>query len=123
MSTREQSTASPCCQTSKNLSTKSNIAANASSAAVKTHSGPKTRITLNYDVGFSNALYLRGQGANLSWDKGILLKNVKADEWVWETNVPFTSCEFKVLINDTEYEIGQNHTLTCGASIRYTPQF
>lgn len=123
MSTKEQPTMGTCCKTQKNFSTKSHITAAANNAAPKTHSGPKTRITLNFDVGFSNALYLRGQGANLSWDKGILLKNVKADEWVWETNVPFTSCEFKVLMNDTEYEVGQNHTLTCGASICYTPQF
>jgi hypothetical protein len=122
MSTKEHLTKAPSSQTPKSLTAKDNVVANAS-ASVKTHSGPKTRITLNFDVGFPNAIYLRGQGANLSWDKGILLKNVKADEWVWETNVPFTSCEFKVLINDTQYELGQNHTLTCGASIRYTPQF
>lgn len=123
MSAKEQPTMGTCCKTQKNLATKSNITAVANHAAPKTHSGPKTRITLNIDVGFSNALYLRGQGANLSWDKGILLKNIKADEWVWETNVPFTSCEFKVLVNDVTYEVGQNHTLTCGASICYTPQF
>lgn len=108
-------------QSVKNL--KGNSVANTNTPSVKTHSGPKTRITLNYDVGFSNTLYVRGQGANLSWEKGIMLKNIKADEWVWETNVPFTSCEFKVLINDSIYETGQNHTLTCGASIRYTPKF
>lgn len=123
MSTKEHTMKPSCCQTPKSQLTKSNIAADTSSTSVKTHSGPKTRITINYDAGFPNGLYLRGHGANLSWDKGILLKNVKADEWIWETNVPFTSCEFKVLINDSQYEIGQNHTLTCGASIRYTPNF
>jgi hypothetical protein len=124
MSTKEQPTMGTCCKTQKNVATKSksNIAV-ANNATLKTHSGPKTRITLKFDVGFSNALYLRGQGANLSWEKGILLKNVNADEWIWETNVPFTFCEFKVLVNDDTYEIGQNHTLTCGASICYTPQF
>ena len=85
--------------------------------------GPKTRITIHFDVGFPNALYLRGEGADLSWDKGLLLKNVKADEWIWETNKPFTTCQFKILINDCEYEIGENHLLTCGASVHYTPKF
>jgi hypothetical protein len=85
--------------------------------------GPTTRITIQYDVGFSNSIFIRGKGATLSWDKGLPLKNTKANEWVWETTIPFTTCEFKVLINDKEYEIGDNHLLTCGASIHYTPKF
>lgn len=92
-------------------------------SSVEQKKGPKTRITVKYDIGFGNQLYLRGKGASLSWDKGLLLKNIKNDEWVWETNQTFTSCEFKVLINDMRYEIGDNHTLTCGACIQYTPKF
>ena len=34
-----------------------------------------TRIVINYDVGFSNNLFIRGNGANLSWSKGIMLRN------------------------------------------------
>ncbi len=83
----------------------------------------KTRVIVKYDVGFSNFLTIRGKGANLSWEKGILLKNNKNDEWVWETEIPFTQCEFKVLINDISFETGDNHPLQCGASIQYTPQF
>jgi hypothetical protein len=85
--------------------------------------GPKTRITIKYDVGFNNSLYLRGKGANLSWDKGTPLKNVKFDEWIWETQLPFTNLEFKVLINDRQYENGPNHMLASGADIHYTPYF
>ncbi|QLH35358.1 MAG: hypothetical protein HWD61_03700 [Parachlamydiaceae bacterium] len=50
-------------------------------------------------------------------------KNVKADEWVWETNLSFNKCEFKVLINDRQYELGENHKLQCGTSFEYTPHF
>jgi hypothetical protein len=82
-----------------------------------------TRIIINYDVGFNNSLYIRGHGANLSWDKGILLKNTKSDEWVWETECAFPNAEFKILINDKTYEVGQNHPLQCGSTIRYKPQF
>ncbi len=85
--------------------------------------GPKTRITIRYDVGFGNLIYLRGKGANLSWERGVQLRNVKSDEWVWETETAFTSCEFKVLINDKIYELGDNHTLNCGTSIHYSPKF
>lgn len=85
--------------------------------------GPNTRIIVKYDVGFNNSIYLRGDGADLSWERGIMLKNVKSDEWIWETNVPFTKCEFKVLINDRQYELGENHRLQCGTSFEYTPSF
>lgn len=83
----------------------------------------RTRITVKYDVGFSNQLYIRGKGANLSWDKGQPLKNVKPDEWVWETDAHFTNCEFKILINDRVYENGDNHHLNTGSNLLYTPHF
>lgn len=82
-----------------------------------------TRIVINYDVGFSNNLFIRGNGANLSWSKGIMLRNTGSDEWTWEMNQTFDSCEFKVLVNDSHYEQGDNHLLTCGDCIQYTPQF
>jgi len=83
----------------------------------------KTHIIIHYDVGFNNQIYLRGAGANLSWDKGVKLKNTKADEWIWETDLPFNLCEFKVLINDQIYETGENHRITTGNSMRYAPKF
>ncbi|PJD94195.1 MAG: hypothetical protein CK425_11875 [Parachlamydia sp.] len=83
----------------------------------------KTRIIIQYDVGFNNHIYLRGAGANLSWDKGLKLKNIKADEWLWETDQPFNQCEFKALINDQIYETGENHQITSGNSASYAPKF
>lgn len=86
-------------------------------------SAAKTRVTIKFDVGFPNQLYIRGKGANLSWDKGQPLLNIKADEWLWETEAPFTQCEFKILINDRVYENGENHQIHSGSSIVYTPHF
>lgn len=89
-------------------------------------SSPKkkvTKITIKYDVGFNNIVYIRGEGADLSWKKGKPLKNVKADEWVWESDKPFSQMEFKVLINDEKYEAGENHHLAGGSTISYTPSF
>lgn len=82
-----------------------------------------TQVVIKYDVGFGNTLTIRGQGAGLSWDKGIQLKNVKPNEWVWETNATFAIAEFKVLINDRIYETGPNHPIKCDAKIQYTPRF
>ena len=82
-----------------------------------------TKITLKYDVGYNNHMYLRGNGVNLKWDVGVLLKNTKYDEWVWESKTPFSSLEFKALINDQQYELGENHKITYGSTIKYTPKF
>ncbi len=83
----------------------------------------KSAIRVKYDVGFSNNLYIRGQGPGLSWVEGVPLKNVAADEWIWETCESFNSCEFKVLINDKQYENGENHFLPPGATVQYIPRF
>lgn len=93
-----------------------------SSLSPQTSSG-KTKVTIKYNAGFPNQLFIRGKGANLSWEKGQPLKNTKPDEWVWETDTRFSSCEFKILINDTIYETGENHLLNEGANILYTPSF
>ncbi len=92
-------------------------------AEIKKNSSSKTTIKVKFDVGFSNALYIRGEGKGLSWDHGILLKNTKADEWTWENNEAFGSYEFKILINDRIYENGKNHQLKAGESFSYTPNF
>lgn len=83
----------------------------------------KTRIHVRYDVGFSNSLSIRGKGANLSWERGVPLKNIKPDLWVWETELPATVIEFKILLNDRVYEEGSNRTLKSGSQVEYTPKF
>lgn len=118
--------ASECCMGTSPCSSKEPSMAHSHAVhpqAVETRKGPKTRIVVKFDVGFSNTLSIRGHGANLSWERGLPLKNIKSDEWVWETDLPFTAGEFKVLINDRQYEAGENHKLNCGAVIQYTPRF
>lgn len=104
-------------------SASSNNAEKQSTSTLDRKGSNKTRVTIKHNVGFGNQLYIRGKGANLSWEKGVLLKNVKPDEWMWETDTNFTSCEFKILINDKDYEKGENHQIPYGASVAYTPHF
>jgi hypothetical protein len=80
-------------------------------------------VRVKYDCGFPNNLFIRGTGAGLSWEKGLPLKNVKPNEWVWETKEPFTLCEFKVLINDRSFERGENRLLAFGEQLTYIPIF
>ncbi len=84
----------------------------------------KTKITVKYDCGIPNSLYIRGEGAEtLSWDQGISLTNISPDEWVWETERPCTHIEFKILLNDNRYEIGENHIVKYGAIETINPCF
>lgn len=82
-----------------------------------------TRILIKCDVGFGNYLTIRGQGADLSWDKGTPLKNIKQDEWLFETEKTFSEIEFKVLINDLTFETGQNHFIKHGNHLQYPAKF
>lgn len=112
---------SSCSSPSKSGSSRD--ASSTSLLSFDSHKKGKTRIVVKYDVGFNNQLFVRGKGANLSWERGILLKNVKNDEWIWETDMPVTNGEFKVLINDQNYEAGENHPLKSGMTMEYTPRF
>jgi len=84
-----------------------------------------TKVVIKFNCGFSNKLYIRGEGIKgLSWEKGTLMKCTKADEWVWETDNAFKNkAQVKVLINDKEYELGENHTIDCGKSFTFSPRF
>ena len=84
----------------------------------------KTRIVVQVDSNFPSVIYLRGEGfSDLSWEKGIELKQEKPNEWVFETDTPFSTAEFKVLVNDKTYEMGESHPLYPGASVRINPRF
>jgi len=82
-----------------------------------------SKVEVHYDAGFGNALFIRGKGAGLNWEKGVALKNVSPDIWMWETDNSFESCTFKLLLNDVQYETGENHFLQFGGIVHYTPRF
>ncbi len=83
-----------------------------------------TKVMVKIDVGFKNALYIRGNAPGLSWQKGKLMKNMGPDSWFWETDAPIgKDREFKVLINDQTYEDGENHKLSPGTTVQFTPRF
>lgn len=94
-----------------------------STSSKATAPSTKTMLYVRCNTGFSNMLFIRGQGANLSWNKGIPLKNIQADLWLFETDVPFSQAEFKILFNDQVYEEGANRTVRCGSQIEFCPKF
>ncbi len=100
-------------------------AAKASKPATSAKPGaPVTIIIAKYDVGIGKDLYIRGEGAGLSWDAGILMENVGSDVWVWTTNqIAEGLIAFKFLINDEIWSAGDNMSASVGETTTLTPYF
>ena len=83
----------------------------------------KTSIIARVDVGFGNQLYIRGTGADLSWEKGLPLENVSAYEWAFATTKANSDVTFKFLINDELWAEGDNIIVAKGATSISSPVF
>ncbi len=83
----------------------------------------KTSIIARVDVGFGNSLYLRGEGAGLSWDKGVQLDNTSPYEWAFSSTTAKGDVTFKFLINDEIWAEGENLTVAKGDTSISSPVF
>lgn len=83
----------------------------------------ETSLIARVDVGFGNSLYVRGEGAGLSWEKGTLLENVTPYEWALKTTKAKGPVTFKFLINDELWAEGENITVAAGETSVSTPAF
>ena len=83
----------------------------------------KTRIAARIDVGFGNALYMRGEGAGLSWDRGLLLSCVADDLWEIVLGESAQPILFKFLVNDLSWSVGPDYSVAAGTSVTLTPEF
>lgn len=81
-----------------------------------------TIIDVKYDVGFGNALFLRGQGGGLTWEQGVPLVCVDGKTWRWSGKVkdPLT---FKLLVNDKIWSAGNDLTVKPGQKLEVKPVF
>lgn len=83
---------------------------------------PTTIIEAKIDVGFGNQLFLRGQGAGLSWDRGQPLQCVDGQTWRW--SAPTTDpLRFKLLLNDRIWAQGEDITADPGKCVGIAPRF
>ena len=90
--------------------------------AKKTAAEATTSIIARVDVGFGNALYVRGEGAGLSWTKGTALENTTPYEWTFKSTKK-GDVTFKFLINDELWAEGENITLEAGSESISSPTF
>lgn len=82
-----------------------------------------TTITARIDIGFGNALYLRGEGADLSWDRGTLMNCVADNCWSLELPASTRPVIFKFLVNDLSWSAGQDYVVASGDTLAITPTF
>ena len=59
----------------------------------------------------------------MSWNKGVPLKNVGQDLWIWDTSESFDNFEYKIVLNDVEWEKGPNHRSHHGKKEEILPRF
>jgi len=107
------------------------VATPAPAAPVKAASAPPTPIVTaaapitieaKINVGFGNKLFVRGQGAGLSWDHGIPLECV--DSQTWRLIVPAKDkLQFKLLLNDSVWAQGEDVVAAPGKKVEVTPAF
>jgi hypothetical protein len=81
-----------------------------------------TTIEVKRDVGFGNAVFLRGQGGGLTWERGMPLACVDAQTWRW-SGVTKDPIQFKVLINDKIWSAGNDLKIAPGQKMEVAPEF
>lgn len=85
-------------------------------------STPVTTIEAKIDVGFGNNLFLRGQGAGLSWERGIPLTCVDGKTWQWTARAG-DKLTFKLLLNDAVWAKGNDLVAVPGQKVEVAPAF
>lgn len=59
-----------------------------------------TRVLVTAYIGIGNRVFIRGEGAGLSWDKGVPLQFVSIGKWRWENSEASGPVRFKLYKND-----------------------
>ena len=85
--------------------------------------GPPTVVEAWIDVGLGNAVFIRGEGDGLSWDKGKPLDCVDGKRWLWSAKQATARVVFKLLLNDEVWCKGGDLTVEPGGKIDVIPSF
>ena len=101
---------------------KSPATAGAPAALVKPK-GSRVSINAKIDIGFGNSLFVRGDGAGLSWEKGAPLSCTSGDTWTIVLSGVEKPFAFKFLINDEAWSADPNFEAAPGDTVTVTPVF
>ena len=82
-----------------------------------------TTVIAKIDVGYGNRLFIRGNGPDLNWDRGLEMENITHNEWSITANEIQEDIEVKFLINDRVWSLGDNLVLQAGEKLVFEPNF
>ncbi len=82
-----------------------------------------TRIVAHVDVGWGRMLYIRGEGAGLSWEQGVPMLCENDTEWHWLAETGDGPISFKFLIDDRLWALGENISINAGDVHISEPRF
>lgn len=92
---------------------------------IELHSDPvtlSTPITIQYPARVGEHLYIRGEGSGLTWEQRVPLINIDAN--TWQLRQPMQGeFKFKILLNNEEWETGNDHLAKGGDEISVYPVF
>ena len=80
-----------------------------------------TLLTVRYDAGFGNSLFVRGQHP-LNWRGGTPLTSLGGDLWQIQLDLA-RPCQAKILLNDEEWSVGDNYLLKPARETEVYPYF
>jgi len=83
----------------------------------------ETSITATAYVGIGNKLYLRGEGAGLSWEKGTPLQFLAIGKWGWSTSEADEPISCHLYKNDEEPALDGKVTVQPGEKVELSPRF
>jgi len=81
------------------------------------------KIRAQIDIGFGNELYIRGNSAGLSWDKGIQMNCMNNDMWTFTLVGVTEPVAFKFLVNDLTWSTGEDYVVSPGIDFIIQPTF
>lgn len=81
------------------------------------------KIKAQIDIGFGNALTIRGSGAGLNWDKGVAMNCVNDDLWSLTLVGVSGPVTFKFLVNDLTWSAGEDYVAQPGDELMLVPAF
>jgi hypothetical protein len=84
---------------------------------------PLTIVEASAQLNPGDALFIRGQGEGLNWEKGQRLSRLDASTWIWSTRHAQGKVIFKLLVNDQVWAQGEDLTVRAGRKIVTTPAF
>lgn len=107
----------------KKAPVKKTVSKNAAKTAAPIKKAVGAKITAQVNIGFGNALYLRGEGQGLSWETGVPMDCIADDLWSLTVTRSAQPLVFKFLVNDEVWSAGEDYVLTANQTGTFTPTF